>query len=66
MTKYTTVDVFNVKRETAKAFKLKFVSDLSTKWVPKSVIEDPDALEVGDVDIEVNIASWFCKQEDIE
>ena len=66
MPEYETVDVLRVRVVTEKAFKFVFVSDLSEKWVPRSVVEEPDEIEHGDTDIEVNIAAWFCRKEEIE
>jgi len=69
------VAVAEVKRETDLAFLFVLPGDvdgdgLDTEddreriWVPKSVIDDEgDGIEVGDDDIEVNVAEWFAEKE---
>lgn len=55
------VDVDRVEAETALALLL--VVGAEEVWVPKSQIEDADEISVGDEEIEVEIAEWFCQQE---
>jgi hypothetical protein len=59
--RYQTIAVERVVAETDKAFLLKV--DGSEKWVPKSVIEDPGELDIGDEAIEAEVAEWFVKKE---
>lgn len=58
---YVTIQVERVEAETDLALLL--VIDEESVWVPKSLIEEPDDYEVGNEDVEVEIAEWFCKRE---
>lgn len=57
---YTAVDVEEVKRETAAAFL--FVIDGQERWVPKSQMENPACVMVGETDVAVDIASWLARK----
>lgn len=59
--RYRTVAVERVVAETDAAVLLTVDGD--DRWVPKSLIENPAALDVGDVDIEVEVAEWFAEKE---
>lgn len=61
MPRTVTIAVEVVLRETDLA--LLFVIDDDEVWIPKSVIEDAETIDVGDEDIEINIASWFAEKE---
>lgn len=63
---HETILVREVVAETDAAFLFEIDSDGAEKWVPKSLIEDPSDYTKGDGGIEVNIATWFCRKEDIE
>lgn len=56
-----TLYVDEVRRETDLALLLVVEGD--EVWVPKSLIEDADAIAAGDEDIEVEVAAWFAEQE---
>lgn len=57
------IQVEEVKRETDLAFL--FDIDGDEQWVPKSCINEPDEIEEGFTEIEVEIAEWFCQQENL-
>lgn len=61
---YRTVPVLLVVRHTAKAvlFELENGEEV---WVPRSVIEDHEMLEVGERNIDVEIAEWWCREKGI-
>lgn len=70
MAKYTTMHVA-VGTLTDKAAELTFHEDTkeeNTLWVPLSLIEDPDALDVLDDNgcAEISVAKWFLQKNDIE
>jgi hypothetical protein len=55
------VNVDRVEHVTDDAFL--FVIDGDEVWIPKSQVEDPDEIEIGDEDIGVNIAEWLAARE---
>lgn len=57
----TTLNVDRVVKGTDDA--LLFEIDGDRTWVPRSVIEDDDSIDIGTVDIEVNVKTWFAKKE---
>jgi hypothetical protein len=59
--RYRTVAVDRVVAQTDLAFLLSVDGD--DRWVPKSVIEDPGEVDVGDEEIEIEVAEWFCENE---
>lgn len=68
VTKYTVVEC-DVRRTTEKALLIYFYDDnneLSAieKWIPRSVVEDGDSVEVED-EATLHIATWFCEKEGI-
>lgn len=70
MAKFTDIEVF-VGTRTDKAALLTFFPGTDNEeeiWVPLSVIEDPDVLDEVDDDgnVDVSIAKWFLKKNDIE
>lgn len=34
-------------------------------WIPLSVIDDPERLEVGDTDLTIGVKEWFADKEGI-
>jgi hypothetical protein len=68
MANYVTIEIDEVIRETEKAFlfRIPMGSEVWEKWIPKSCIEDPDALVEGSGSAEVNVAEWFAREEDLE
>jgi hypothetical protein len=56
-----TIEVDRVKHVTDDAFL--FVIDGAEHWIPKSCCDDPDGIDKGDEDIEVEIAEWKAEQE---
>lgn len=57
---YDCVQVAKVLSETDRAFLFRLESRQQV-WVPKSVIDDPDSIDVDDEDIEVGVADWFVQ-----
>jgi hypothetical protein len=55
------IQVEEVKVETDLAFL--FVIDGDEVWVPKSVIDEPDDIEVRDEEIEIEIHEWWASRE---
>lgn len=55
------IEVERVEGETDLAFY--FVIDGEKVWLPKSQIEEPDEIAVGDEQIEVNVAQWLAEKE---
>lgn len=39
--------------------------DDEERWIPLSVIDDPERLEVGDADITIGVKEWFAEKEGI-
>jgi hypothetical protein len=62
--KHEVIEVELVAKETDLAFLFE-IDGMSPIWVPKSVIDDPDEIGVGDESIEVGIAAWFASKEGI-
>lgn len=60
MPSFTAIDVDEVKRETAAAFL--FVIDGQERWVPKSQMDNPACVTVGETDVAVDIASWLARK----
>ena len=58
---YVTVLVTEIKAATDAALLCEI--DGSEIWLPKSQIEDGDEIEVGEEDIEINVAGWLAEQE---
>jgi hypothetical protein len=56
-----TLTVLKVVAETDLALLLELEED--QVWVPKSVITGADEIDVGDEDIEVEVAEWFAERE---
>lgn len=70
MAKFTDMEVF-VGARTDKAAELTFFPDTKHEkeiWVPLSVLEDADVLDATNADgkVDVSIAKWFLKKNDIE
>ncbi len=57
------VVVARVAAETPLALLLQI--DDKEYWVPKSLIEDAAEIDIGDEDIEVELADWFARKEGI-
>ncbi len=57
------VFVEEILRETDAAFL--FQIDGEEKWVPKSVLEGADTFDLGDEDVEVEVAVWFADKEEL-
>lgn len=66
-TEYATIATTAVKHETPKAFLVTvFDEDLERErslWIPKSVIFEPEEVEITAKPGELNVAAWFCKKE---
>jgi len=62
---YETVEVERVEAETDLAFLLRIEDVVEPVWVPKSVIESPDELNKDDEGVSVEIATWFCRKNDL-
>lgn len=58
--RYTAIDVDEVKKETPAAFL--FEIDGGEIWVPKSQMENPSCVAVGDTDVAVDVASWLARK----
>lgn len=52
----------HVKYKTDRAALLEELESGNEFWVPLSLIEDPDSLEVGE-ELEVGITQWFLEKE---
>lgn len=61
---YVEVKVDKIIHETDEAF-LCDISDEET-WIPKSQVDEPEAYEEGDEDIDMNVTLWFCEKKGIE
>jgi hypothetical protein len=56
-----TIEVLRVVAETDLALLLELED--GEQWFPKSVITDAESIDVGDEDIEIQVASWFADRE---
>lgn len=63
-TKYTTLhgDIIEIRTS---SFQIKLKETGQFHWIPVSVCEDPNLLEVED-DVDVEVATWFCEKNDLE
>lgn len=61
MPRYRTIGVEEVLNETGMAYL--FVIDGEEVWIPKSQMEDSDAVCVGDTEVEVEISQWLCEEK---
>lgn len=60
-----TFEGVHVKASTVSAFLLVFGGRKSA-WVPRSVIDDPTRLAVGDRDVTVILPDWIVTEKEIE
>ena len=60
--KWTTIDGYRVQFTTDKAVLIK--KGATEVWVPRSCVQDHDALAVGDTDL--TVASWFVAREGLD
>lgn len=66
------VGVAEIKAETDAAFLIKLPDGHCDKdgksefWVPKSQVEDAEDFSKGDVDVEMPIAIWWCRDRDVD
>jgi hypothetical protein len=65
MSKYAVVEAI-VDKVTDKAAKLLVKDDTQERWVPLSVIEDGDAVEVDEDYQDLHIAKWFLDKKGID
>lgn len=56
---HVTIEVDEIRRETAAAFLL--VAGDKVEWCPKSQVEDAEQYCEGDTDLEMNVAEWWAK-----
>lgn len=63
-TEYSSVVADEILQETDAAFLIEF-EDVGRLWIPKSQIEDPDDIVVGDKNVVVEIATWLAEKEDL-
>jgi hypothetical protein len=61
---YVYVDVDQVLMDRERSFLVR-LADGEEKFIPKSVIRDPDQFELGDVNCTFDVARWFCEKEEI-
>lgn len=58
------LEVREILKVTEKAF-LVMLEDGNEVWIPHSQLSDSDAFEVGDVNIEMKVTSWWASQEEL-
>lgn len=64
-TEYATVSAI-VDKLTDKAALLMINGETAERWVPRSVIEDGESLEVIDDYQDIHIAKWWCDKEGVD
>lgn len=67
MTVYVTLDSYIVERTTEKALglrKAKQMPGLALTWVPRSVVEDGENIDIGEQDL--SCAEWFAEKEGLD
>jgi hypothetical protein len=61
---WVTLENCSILNATQKALEIEHNGEIF--WLPKSQIEDPDRLKVGDSDVTVLITEWIADQKGIE
>lgn len=72
MPRYATLEVKKIAKQTDVAYLIVLPDGVETDdgeksfWLPKSQMEDPDECDVGDENVEIQVASWLIRKKGLE
>lgn len=65
MSAWNHYEVEEVVAETDKAICVRLEDGDEDKWVPRSVLDDPDRLGKGDVNVTLTVKRWWAEKENM-
>ncbi len=64
--RYVTVKVAKILKETDKALLCLLVEDNREEWIPFSQIADYEDYDEGDADLEISVTAWIAEKKNLD